>query len=98
MCCLALRCTQGAFTRALTVCFQRSICCSGVQHHNKKNYHMANQLEEYVTSAVQMFLVDPPDTDFQYGFLAALLVVAKEALELRMDNPPFANAQDLWRS
>ena len=54
---------------------------------------MGDQVEEYVTEAVQMFLLAPPDTDFQCGFLAALLVVAKEALGLRMDSPPFAEAE-----
>lgn len=32
---------------------------------------------EYVSSAVQTFLGDPPDTDFQRGFLTALLVSRK---------------------
>jgi hypothetical protein len=44
---------------------------------------------------VAAHLPDPPDTDFQRGFLAALLVFAEEALGLRMDMPPFAEAQKL---
>jgi hypothetical protein len=58
---------------------------------------MANQVEEYVTSAIRRFLIDPPDTDSQWGFLSALLVVAKESLGLHLDNPPFADAQELQR-
>jgi len=64
----------------------------------KKEYNMADQVEEYVTSAVQTFLVDPPDTDSQWGFLSALLVVAKEALGLDMNNSPYAEAHELWRN
>jgi hypothetical protein len=41
---------------------------------------------------------NPPDTDFQCGFLGAMLVLAEEALGLRMDLPPFAEAHELWRS
>jgi hypothetical protein len=69
-----------------------------LMHRRKKEYNMADQVEEYVTSAVQMFLVDPPDTDSQWGFLSALLVVAKEALGLDMDNSPYAEAHELWRN
>jgi hypothetical protein len=36
------------------------------------------RVEEYVTSSVQSFLGDPPDTNFQRGFLSAMLVVAEE--------------------
>jgi hypothetical protein len=52
-------------------------------------------VEDYVTSSVQSFLGDPPDSEFQFGFLGAMLVVAKEALGLRMDLPPFAEAERL---
>ena len=58
---------------------------------------MTEKVEEYVTEAVRMFLVDPPDTNSQWGFLSALLVVAKEALGLSMDHSPFAEAQELER-
>jgi hypothetical protein len=51
-----------------------------------------------VQSSVQSFLVDPPDSEFQQGFLSALLVLAKEALELRMNIPPFADAQKLLKT
>jgi hypothetical protein len=59
---------------------------------------MSETVEAYVTSAVRTFLVDPPDTDSQWGFLSALLVVAKEALGMRMDNSPFAEAQEMQQS
>ena len=45
-----------------------------------------------------MFLVDPPDTDYQCGFLAALVLLAKEILGLSMTDPPFAAAEALLRS
>jgi hypothetical protein len=41
---------------------------------------------------------DPPNTDSQWGYLSALLVVAKEALGQRMDMSPFAEAQELWKN
>ena len=53
------------------------------------------KVEEYVTSSVQLFLGDPPDTEFQCGFLGALLVLAEEAIGVQMDVPPFAEAQKL---
>ena len=34
----------------------------------------------YVIRAVEQFLNDPPDTDYQRGFLAALLVLWREGL------------------
>jgi len=58
---------------------------------------MSDDVYTYIKSSVAMFLVDRPDTDFQRGFLSALLVVAEEALGLRMDIPPFAEAQKLSR-
>jgi len=55
-------------------------------------------VEEYVRRSVEGFLGDPPDTDFQRGFLASLLIVAEEALGLRMDVAPFSQAQKLCLS
>ena len=37
-------------------------------------------------------------TDSQWGYLSALIVVAKEALGERMDIPPFAEAHELWKN
>ena len=55
-------------------------------------------VEEYIRSAVQGFVGDPPDTDSQWGYLSALLVVAKESLGQRMDVSPFAEARELWKN
>jgi hypothetical protein len=35
---------------------------------------MTDQVEEYVTSAVSGMVANPPDTDFQCGFLARYLL------------------------
>jgi hypothetical protein len=51
--------------------------------------------EEYVRSSVASFLSDPPDSEYQRGFLGAMLIVAKEALDLSPDIQPFAEAQKL---
>jgi hypothetical protein len=65
--------------------------------HAEKYVQLAN-VEEYVRSAVQGFVGDPPDTDSQWGYLSALLCVAKEALGLRIDMSPFAEAHDLQKN
>ena len=36
--------------------------------------------EPYVATAIDAFLNDPPDSDFQRGYLAALVAVYKEAI------------------
>jgi hypothetical protein len=35
----------------------------------------------YVDRQLALFAIDPPDTDFQRGFLEALLMVRREAFE-----------------
>jgi hypothetical protein len=52
-------------------------------------------IHEYLKSNVQPYLADPPDNLFQCGFLAALLMVAKEVGRIRMDMPPYAEADAL---
>ena len=37
----------------------------------------STNVEEYVKRSLQTFLGDPPDTDAQWGYLSALLAVAK---------------------
>ena len=61
----------------------------------KQRHIKPANVEEYVTSSVQTFLGDPPDSDYQRGFLGAMLVVAEEALRLQMDKPPFKKAEKL---
>jgi len=61
-------------------------------------YGRAPNVEEYVRSAIQGFVGDPPDTDSQWGYLSALLVVGKEGLGQRMDMSPFAEGQELWKN
>ena len=56
---------------------------------------MSDNVYEYIKSNVEPFLLSPPDTDFQRGYLAALLNVAEEALGLHLAKYPFAEAQML---
>ncbi len=35
----------------------------------------------YIEKAIRGFIADPPDTDYQRGYLAALLVVYREAMD-----------------
>ena len=66
--------------------------------HHVVKYAKPTNVEEYIRGAVQGFVGDPPDSDSQWGYLGALLVVAKEALGQRMDLPPFAEAQELSKN
>ena len=56
---------------------------------------MTDNAYTYIKSSVEPFLLYPPDTDFQRGYLAALLNVAGEALGLHVGKPPFKYAQEL---
>lgn len=38
-----------------------------------------NEIEEYVAEAIDLFLRDAPDSDFQRGYLCALINVYREA-------------------
>ena len=49
---------------------------------------MSDNVYEYIKSNVEPFLLSPPDTDFQRGYLAALLNVAEEALGLHLAKYP----------
>ena len=40
----------------------------------------AHRLRPYVMSSIEQYLGDPPDTDFQRGYLAALLTVYEEGM------------------
>ena len=53
---------------------------------------MSETIYTYIKSRVD----DPPDTDFQRGYLAALLGVAESALGLHLGKPPFLEAQKLF--
>jgi hypothetical protein len=48
--------------------------------------HM-NGVNDYMQAALRLFTVDPPDTDFQRGYLEALKVFANEAMGFKHDDP-----------
>jgi hypothetical protein len=54
---------------------------------------MSDDIYRYIKTAVEMFLLDPPDTDSQRGYLAALMVLANDVLGLDMNKKPFAEAE-----
>ena len=56
---------------------------------------MTDNVYTYIKSNVEPFLLDPPDTDFLRGYLAALLNVADEALGLHLAKSPFKEAKEL---
>ena len=55
---------------------------------------MSDSVYTYIKSSVDDFLLDPPDSDFQRGYLAALLGVAEEALGLHLGKSPFMEAAE----
>jgi hypothetical protein len=59
---------------------------------------MSDSVYTYIKSGVDDFLLEPPDSDFQRGYLAALLGVAEEALGLHLGKSPFMEAQKLCSS
>jgi hypothetical protein len=51
----------------------------------------------YLKNAIALFLLDPPDTEFQCGFLAALLIVDREGLGHGEKDDLLQNAERLLR-
>ena len=49
---------------------------------------MSDNVYTYINGSVEPYLRDPPDTEFQRGYLAALLNVAEEALGLHLAKRP----------
>lgn len=43
--------------------------------------------QRYVQQAIALFERDPPDNDFQRGYLEALLVIQREAFDPRARRP-----------
>jgi hypothetical protein len=41
---------------------------------------MSSGIDTYVTQALESFTSDPPDTEFQRGYLSAMLTLAVEGL------------------
>ena len=56
---------------------------------------MSDSVYTYIRKEMEMSLGGPPDTDFQRGYLAALLVLAEDVLGLDMNKHPFAEAEKL---
>lgn len=57
---------------------------SNVVHFSEKS------AERYIEQAIAAFVRDPPDNDYQRGYLEALLVVQREAFnkQVRLQSPP----------
>lgn len=43
--------------------------------------------EQYMREALELFIKDAPDSDFQRGYLEALKVFANEAMGFKWDDP-----------
>lgn len=46
-----------------------------------------NSVNDYMRRALELFQKDPPDSDFQRGYMEGLKVFANEALCFKWDNP-----------
>ena len=55
---------------------------------------MSDNVYDYIKREMEMSLGGPPDTDFQRGYLAALLVLAQDVLGFDMNKSPFAEAEE----
>lgn len=51
--------------------------------------------ETYMRQALDLFAKDPPDTPFQEGYLAALIVFANEAMGFAWNDPSIAQCENL---
>jgi hypothetical protein len=56
---------------------------------------MSDNVYAYIKREMEMSLAGLPDTDFQRGYLAGLLVLAKDVLGLDMNEQPFSEAEKL---
>lgn len=43
--------------------------------------------KDYMRQALELFILDPPDTDFQRGYLEGMKVFANEAMGFKWDDP-----------
>jgi len=44
-------------------------------------------IEKYMWDALRLFVIDPPDNDFQRGYLEGLKVFANEVIGFKWDDP-----------
>ena len=56
---------------------------------------MSCDVYAYIKKEMEMSLGAPPDTDFQRGYLAGLMVLADDVLGFDMNKHPFAEAEKL---
>lgn len=58
---------------------------------------MSNDITEQVRAILYSFIGDPPDTDFQSGYLAAVLVIANEVVGIKCSDPLYREADALLK-
>lgn len=51
--------------------------------------------EQRIRRMLEGFVNDPPDTDYQQGFLAAVIVIGHEIMGIGFDEPVMADANAL---
>ncbi len=54
------------------------------------------EAEAMMRQALDLFAIDPPDSDFQKGYLCALMIFAKEALGFASNDPALAQCENLF--
>jgi hypothetical protein len=58
---------------------------------------LKGNLTSYILDAIKSFIADPPDTQFQRGYLLALISIHNEALELDPNDPLIQDASNLLK-
>lgn len=56
---------------------------------------MSNTVVDQIKVILQSFVGDPPDNDFQAGYLSAVLVIANEVAGIPRTDPLWRQADDL---
>jgi hypothetical protein len=57
----------------------------------------ARRLDRFIMDAIVGFLNDPPDSDFQTGYLAALTVIYREGLRRGHDDARLLRAEEICK-
>jgi hypothetical protein len=56
---------------------------------------MSTTLSDQIRTILQSFIGDPPDNDFQCGYLSAVLVIATEVIGIGVSDPVWIKASSL---
>jgi hypothetical protein len=55
----------------------------------------ATRIEPFLIRLIELFLIDPPDSDYQRGYLAALIITYREGLKREAPDSLLQDAERL---